>query len=196
MNLTFEKYRAIDIAIFTALVIVFESICVLAFKSWFKGELYTVSIVLAVFAITMMRWGGLSIIHLVIGSLTTVIVNRLTGGIPNFGETLAVYGIGNLFGFAILAFVKAVGKEKIASSPFISLLYVCAIYVLMQVGKFVVALVFENGKVSILPYLLGEVISLIFAIVVVLLVRRLDGVFEDQKTYLLRLEKQKTDGNK
>lgn len=191
MNLTFKKYRLIDIAIFSAILIVCEALCVVAINEWFKAELYTVSLVLTVVAITMMRWGALSVIHLIVGSLTTVIVSNMCGGIISLYHSLMIYVIGNLPAMLMLLFIKGVGKEKIASNFWLSAVYVIFMYVLMQVGKYLVALVFGQSQGSLLIYLSSEIISLLFAVIVVLLVRNLDGMFEDQKTYLFRMEKQR-----
>ena len=67
-------------------------------------------------------------------------------------------------------------------------LYTVTVFCAVQIGRWIVGL-FLGGSLSDIGGLFaGDSLSLVFAIIVVQLTRRLDGVFEDQKTYLLRTE--------
>lgn len=66
-NISFKQYRAIDLTIWLAILSVFEYITVMAASRWFPGELYTLSQLVAVLCIVMMRWGGWAAIHAVAG---------------------------------------------------------------------------------------------------------------------------------
>ena len=50
-------YRTMDLAMFAAMVVVFETLLVNAATRWFPGQPYTVSVTPAVTAIVLMRWG-------------------------------------------------------------------------------------------------------------------------------------------
>ncbi len=62
--------------------------------------------------------------------------------------------------------------------------------VLMQLGRFCVSLIFGTPAVQALGFFTTDVISLLFTLVIIWIVRRLDGMLEDQNHYLLRVQKE------
>ena len=64
---SFQQYRAIDLAMFAVLLCITETMIVKAATWWFPDQLYTVSVVGAVTAIVLMRWGPWAAIHAVLG---------------------------------------------------------------------------------------------------------------------------------
>ena len=52
-----SQYRAIDCSLFAIMLIVFETVINRAATAWFPKEAWTVSVVPAVTAIVMVRWG-------------------------------------------------------------------------------------------------------------------------------------------
>lgn len=48
---------------------------------------------------------------------------------------------------------------------------------------------------ALVVYLTTDIISLLFAEVIVVLLRKVDGMIEDQKSYLLRLEEERKEEN-
>jgi protein-S-isoprenylcysteine O-methyltransferase Ste14 len=61
---------------------------------------------------------------------------------------------------------------------------------LMQIGRGIVAVILGNSLDIAVGFILGDVLSGVFAMVIVGIARKLDGVFEDQKHYLLRISKE------
>lgn len=59
---------------------------------------------------------------------------------------------------------------------------------LAQLGRWFLGLFFGGGLGSVVVFFTTDSLSLVFALVVVLIARRLDGLFEDQKEYLIRTE--------
>ena len=58
----------------------------------------------------------------------------------------------------------------------------------MQIGRYIVSL-FIGGKIeSIIDFITTDALSGVFAVVIILIVRRVDGLFEDQISYLRRIE--------
>ena len=69
--------------------------------------------------------------------------------------------------------------------------FTASVYVLMQSGRWLVSLCF-GGNIGVLIRLLStDIISLLFAVVVMLILRNTDGMIEDQKHYLFRLERER-----
>ena len=66
-KISFKNYRLFDLAVFSILLAVFEVIAVRA-VSWF-GELYSISLFLAISLLVMMRWGAWSAVTIVAGAL-------------------------------------------------------------------------------------------------------------------------------
>ena len=177
-----QRYRRIDLSIFALMVILFESVVVLAATKWFPGQPYTVSVVPAVVAVVMIRWGPWAAIHAVLGGAVFCFMSG--GGIKQY----AVYCVGNLLSLLSLFLVKALGgEEKVRMDAGKTLLYgLCAI-LLMQTGRALTALLLGAPMEGIVGFYTTDVMSLLFTLVLLWIVRRLDGVLENQYHYLLRL---------
>ena len=184
-HLTFKQYRGIDLAIFAAILALTEFLIVRAAKSWFPDQLYTVSVTAAVTAIVLMRWGPFAGIHAALGGLVYAWTSG--GNLQQF----VIYVAGNVLSMAAILLFKAFGKEKIRKSFLLTLLFALSVIVLMQVGRGLVALIFGNGIGVIWKFITMDALSDLFTLVVVWVASRLDGVFEDQKHYLLRQQKER-----
>lgn len=181
-NISFKQYRIIDLAIWAFILTVFESLTVLAATRWFPGELYMLSQVVAVLCIVMMRWGGYAAVHAVIGGAVFCLISGGNG--PQF----AVYCIGNCFVLLALFLFKALGKEKVRAGVLWTILFVILAFCGAQVGRWLVSLLLGGSPASIISFFMTDSLSLPYAVVVVLIARRMDGVYEDQKNYLIRTE--------
>ena len=184
-HLTFKQYRGIDLAIFAAILLLTEFLVVKAAKSWFPDQLYTVSVTAAVTAIVMMRWGPFAGIHAALGGLVYAWVS---GG---NAQQFVIYIAGNLLALAAMLLFKAFGKEKIRKSFLLTLLYALTVILLMQIGRGLVSLIFGSGIEVIWKFMTTDALSDLFTLLVVWVASRLDGVFEDQKHYLLRQQKER-----
>lgn len=181
-NISFKQYRAIDLVMWLVILSVFESVTVMAASRWFPGELYTLSQVVAVLCIVMMRWGGYAAIHAVAGGLVFCLVQGANA------EQYAVYCIGNCFALTALFLFKAVGKEKVRTKIHFTVLFTAAAFCGAQLGRWLVSLFFGGSLGSVAAFFVADSLTLVYAVVVVLISRRVDGVFEDQKSYLIRTE--------
>ena len=187
--MSFSRYKTVDIFVFALITILFESICAFAITKWFPDQTFTVSITFAVVAIVMMRWKYFAAIHAVLGGLTLVFIHRAAGG--NFpAEGYAIYPIGNLFALSALLIIKAVGDEKIRKVWYFTLLYVVTIYLSVELGRALLSLAFGKGFI-LGSFLLADSVSFLFLTVASFVARSLDGMFEDQKKYLLRTHAKK-----
>ena len=66
-QLSFSEYRGIDLTLFAVILCIAELLIVTAARFWYADQLYTVSVVAAVVAIVLMRWGPWAGIHAVLG---------------------------------------------------------------------------------------------------------------------------------
>ena len=184
-HFTFKQYRGIDLAIFAAILALTEFLIVKAAKSWFPDELYTVSVTAAVTAIVMMRWGPFAGLHAALGGL---VYTWVSGG---NAQQFVIYIVGNGLSMAALLLFKAFGKEKIRKSFLLTLLFALTVVVAMQIGRGLVAMIFGSGIGVIWKFMSTDALSDLFTMVVVWVASRLDGIFEDQKHYLLRQQKER-----
>ncbi len=187
-NISFKQYRAIDLGMWTVILLVFESLTTLAAARWFPEELYTLSQTIAVLCIVMMRWGGFAVIHALAGGFVFCLISGGTA------EQFAVYCVGNCFGLAALLLFKAVGKEKVRSRVPYAVMFTAAAFCGAQLGRWLVSLVFGAQPGSIAAFFVTDSLSFLYAVVIVLISRRVDGLFEDQKSYLIRTESERRRG--
>lgn len=181
-NISFKQYRGIDLVIWLVILSVFESLTVTAASRWFPGELYTLSQLVAVLCIVMMRWGGYAVMHAAAGGFVFCLAQG--GGLKQF----AVYCVGNCFALAALALFKAVGKERVRTEIRFTVLFTAVAFCGAQLGRWLVSLAFGGSPGSIATFFMTDSLSLLYAVVVVLISRKVDGLFEDQKSYLIRTE--------
>ncbi|MBR3270372.1 MAG: hypothetical protein IKI59_00505 [Clostridia bacterium] len=178
------EYRAIDLGLFGVMLAVFETILVTAATKLFPAEPYTVSLAAAITAIVLMRWGAFAAIHAVLGGLVFCIASGAT--VQQYG----IYCVGNLFALGALLLFRWLGKEGIRADALRSMAFALIVQLLMQLGRMAVALALGNPIAVCAGFFTTDVISDLFTVVIIWIARRLDGVFEDQKHYLIRLQKE------
>lgn len=183
-NISFKQYRAIDLGIMAVILFFFETLTVLAGK-WFPMESYTLSPTTLMLCIVMMRWDGFAAIHAVVGGFAFCLA---AGAEP---KQFAIYCIGNCFALLGLVMLKVCGKEKVRSKIPLIIVYVVIVFLSVQAGRWLVSLFFGSSLDSIVAFLTADSLSLLFAAVAVLISRKMDGLFEDQKHYLIRTEEER-----
>ena len=97
-----------------------------------------------------------------------------------------IYCGGNLLSVAAVALLKALGRERVRTGH-LSLVFPLLVQVLMQAGRAAVALLLGARPGSVVGFFTTDSLSLLFTFVIIWIARKLDGVYEDQKHYLLRL---------
>lgn len=184
-NISFKQYRAIDLGIMAVILFVVETLTAKAANSWFPMEFYMLSPSIAIICIVMMRWGGFAVIHAVVGGAAFCLALGATW------EQFVIYCIGNCFALVPLILIKALGKQKIKDSVVLSIIFTVLAFVGTELGRGLVSLIFGMTIDSMLAFFTTDSLSLVFAVVVVLISRRVDGLFEDQKAYLIRTESER-----
>ena len=181
---TVGEYRAIDLLIFSLMVFFGETVIIMGARL-FPGELYVLSVTPVVTAIVMMRWGPWAAIHAALGGLALCI------GTGAAAQQYAVYCGGNLLGLGALALLKLQGKENIRQDAFRTVVFGLATALLMQLGRALASVALGGPAEAMFEFFRADVLTLLFTAVVIAIVRRLDGVFEDQINYLLRISKER-----
>lgn len=182
------EYRAIDLGCFVLMLAVFEPVLHFAATKLFPAEPYTVSAVAALTAIVMMRWGPWAAIHAVLGGILACLLAGARW------DQYLIYGLGNLLSLVALLLLKAWGKEETRKDALQSIGFGLMTALLMQLGRGLLALVLGNDWRVCLGFFTTGVITDLFTAVVVWVARRLDGIFEDQIHYLMRIQKETQKG--
>lgn len=180
-QITFRQYRAMDLFMFSALLCICEALITLGATRWFTGEPYTLSITPAVTAIVMVRWGGLAAIPAVLGAFVFCLVSG--AALPQY----IIYCVGNLASLVLTLVLCRDGWKRLHENVLLSMLYGLLTAVLMQLGRFLLGLVMGNSLGLCVGFITTDVLSGLFAVLVVWIARRLDGVLEEQRHYLKRV---------
>ncbi len=184
-QLTFQEYRSVDLALFAAMLVFSEYVITSAAVKWFPGQPYTVSVTGAICAIVLMRWGAWAGLHAILGGAVFCAVSGGSAG------QFAIYCIGNLGCLGALALLRLLGVERIRKDKLYSLLFALVTLLLMQLGRAAVAWLLGTEIAGCAGFFTTDALSGLFSMVIIYIARQLDGVFENQKTYLIRLQEQK-----
>jgi hypothetical protein len=182
-QLTLRGYRSIDLLLFTVMMIVFELLAVKA-TIWF-GEVYCISLFILLSMIVMMRWGGWSVVTIVAGAITFCLAN----GAP--WEHYIIYVGGDLFILFDLFWFN-LGKAKMREG-YLTVSFVLCGYVLVETGRSFMGLFFGGNFLPALIGFLGtDLLSALLALLIIMIARKQNGLYEDQITYLRRINAENT----
>ena len=183
-QLTFGQYRMIDLCMMLAMLVLFESIIVLAAGTWFPNTLYTVSIVASVTAIVMVRWDFCAALFAFAGGLVLCVLSHGTG------EQFLIYCLGNELSMAAFFVMKLLTKERIKQEAVMAVLFGICVQLLMQAGRALAALCLGYAAKDCLGFFSTDSLSILFTMVILWIARRQDGLLEDQRVYLHRIREE------
>ena len=181
-QITLAQYRTVDLLILTGVLAACQTLIHMAVRFWFPEQLFIVSPVAGMTALVMMRWDWYGAIPAVVGGL---LYTRLAGGTA---QQYLIYGLGNLSALGAMFLLKAMGKEKTRLDSFRALVFALCTQLLMQLGRAGLALALGYSGEACLGFLTTDALSILFTMFLVWTARRVDGLFEDQKHYLLRIQ--------
>lgn len=184
-QLSLARYRALDLAGLLLIQTFCQLLMYFATNVWFPEQLYVASPVAGVTALVMMRWGPFAAIHAGVGGL---VYAWLSGG---SWQHLLIYGGGSLLSVGALVMLKGFGKDRVAKSGFLAQAFGLLVQVLMQLGRAAAALLLGAAPGASLGFLTTDVLSVLLTGLIIWIVGRSDGLFEDQIRYLLRMERER-----
>ncbi len=184
-RISFQQYRNIDLGIMAVLLTITQVLISLSANIWFKWELYIVSPVAIITTLVMMRWGIWAGLHAVLGGIVFTVSSG--GQLQHY----IIYCIGNLAALLCLLYFKALGKEAIRSSAFWTVVFALSVQLFMLLGRAAVAFILGHSFAECLGFITTDLLSALFTAIIAWIARRVDGLFEDQKHYLLRIQEEK-----
>ena len=189
--ISFRQYKYTDLFFFALVLGISELLIFCAFKLWFKNTVdkFYINFMLAIALTVIMRWGWVGGFYSVIDG---VVLCAIQGG---SWQTYLTYIIGTACILSVLLLTKFVGKERIRSRWYLTLTYILVGWVSVNLGIACMSAIFGESFLSALGASFGfgvyGALPLAAAIVVIMILRRLNGMFEDQKHYLLRQDEER-----
>lgn len=185
--ISFAQYRTTDLFLF-AVIMVLSELLAFAAVGWFpEGATFTFSLLIPLTLVVMMRWGWPSAIFAVCSGALYCVLRSASW------EYYLAYCVGNAAIGAVLIFFKLAGKQKIAEKWYLSALSVVIAWVAMVLVRSALLTVsgmpFITALGAVASFSDGGLLSLAMGIIVILVLRKLDGIFEDQKHYFIRIGK-------
>lgn len=185
--ISIKQYRTTDLVIFAVILIIFDLLAHYA-SILFSGEIiYSFCLTVPITLVVMIRWGWFSVFFAIGDALLLTVIHN-----PAMWQSYLCYGVGNASLMLLLLAVKFIGKKRIASTWYFTLLFVVCAWVLQNLTITVMNAICGYSFVSCLAANFGfgltGVLSLAMGVVVSLVLRKLDGMYEDQIEYLKRLK--------
>ena len=178
-----QQYRAVDLALWSVMLLVFESIIIMASVRWFPAQPYTVSLVPAVIAAVLVRWGPWAAVQAVLGGCIACMLQGASAA------QYAVYCIGNLFFFFLLPLLAKRREREKPFRDFTGVLgFGLAVLLLIQTGRALVSLILGGGMQTAVRCYTTEAVTDLLTMVILWIISRLDGMLEDQPHYIRRIQ--------
>ena len=184
-QISFQQYRSIDLTILAVLLAISQFVIHVASSVLYPEQLYVVSPVAAMTALVMMRWNGYAAIHALLGG---VLFTALSGGT---WQHAVIYGGGNLLSLLAWLMLKGFGKERVRTDAVLAVVFALCTQVLMWLGRAGLAFVLGFEPAACIGFITTDALSGLFTAVIIWVVRRIEGLFEDQKSYLLRIQQER-----
>lgn len=189
--ISFRQYKYTDLFFFALVLGLSEVLIFCAYKFWFRSTIdkYYVNFMLVVALTVIMRWGWVGGIYAV---LDGIVLCAMWGG---SWQNYLSYGIGGACILSVLLLTKFLGKEKIRAKWYFSLIYILTGWVSVNLGLTCMSAILGDNFLIALGNSFGfgtyGALSFALAVAVVMVLRKLNGMFEDQKHYLLRQDKER-----
>lgn len=185
-RISYSQYKVADIFVFLLIMCVCEVVNIFAIKRWFPGMAFTISVMLLVSLTVLIRWNWLGVIFPVIDG---AIYCWMMGA---EAWQFAVYALGNAFVALVWFLFLLVSKEKVVGSWLLTALYSLLAFILLVLGRSVVSVCLGKGFLSpMLQVLMAESLNFAFALLGLLILRKIDGMLADQKKYLFKVTKER-----
>lgn len=183
------SYRAIDLMMFAAITVIFEGL--ISKLNNTRIAWYSVSLAAVIASVLYMRWGMWGAIHAALAGFIRCVFSF---SIVTGWQYYVIFIGGNLLSVVMVPVMTAAGKDKIAESRFLYLVIALCVQLLMQAGRGLVSLCFGASVEEAFAYLTCDSLSVVFTLVIMWIIRRQDGLYEDQVHYLLRIRSEEDQG--
>lgn len=188
--ISLKQYRLTDLFLFAAILAIFDLLAHYVPILFGSNATFVFTLTVPITLLVMMRWGWPCVFFAVGDGILLALLNN-----PSLWQGYVSYGIG--FGVITLLVIplNLIGKQKIAGKWYLSALFVILAWGLMNVSVSLLqaACGYNVAEAFATNFGVGTngLVSLGAALIVILVMRRLDGMFEDQRHYLIRQDKER-----
>lgn len=167
---------------------------------WPTQAYYTVSFSIPIVLLVMIRWGWPSVLYSLLSGLIVCLMNLKDIS----GHNWACYLIGNAFIALMLIPRYLIGTKKISSKWWGIALFSIGGWLSVYLGKSIVwAIAFAISPVEgstaasgFIGFLQTDLLSLVIGIVLMVVLRKLDGMTDDQNEFLRRLDDERKEAQR
>ena len=187
--ISIKQYRLGDLFMFAIIAVIGELVCYYA-QFWFpSAAFYTLNLMLPVITLVSVRWGWWGVI---LAAFEGVVYCLIRGGDWRLYITIVVSCAA--IASELLA-IKLIKEERLKKDWYWAFLIVLLGWVSVNIVRTCLFAAFYGDFVSALATFFGfsdcGLLALVMGEVIILVCRRLDGLFENQKSYILRLKRER-----
>lgn len=189
--ISLQRYRATDLFLFAVILVIFDLLVHFA-TLWLAdaASVYMFALTVPIVLLVMIRWGWQAIFFAVGDALLLTALNN-----PTVWQSYFAYSIGNAAILLLLIPVHLIGKQKIAGTWYLTALFVVLGWIISNLVCSVVQCIFGVSFVAALlaniSFGVNGLLALAIGMVLLLILRKLEGMFEDQIHYLKRLDEER-----
>lgn len=174
---------------FALIAAIAEIVCYFA-QFWFSdAAFYTLNLMLPVITLVNVRWGWWGVI---IAVFEGVLYCAIRG---NAWQLYIIIIISNLAIVSQLLYIKLVGEDRLKKHWYWAFLLVLLGWVSVNLVRTCLFAAFYGDFLSALGTMFGfsdcGLLALVMGEIIILICRKLDGLVENQKSYLLRLKRER-----
>lgn len=191
--ISLKQYKFNDLFLFAVILIAFDLIVHFA-TIWLADDaaIYAFALTVPMVLLIMMRWGWQAVFFAVGDAILLTVLNN-----PTVWESYLSYILGNSTILLLLIPMRYIGKQKIAEKWPLTVLFVILGWLISNFSYTIIQWIcgvdFVWALKSNFTFNMTGLLALAMGIVIMLIMRKLDGLFEDQIHYLKRLDDERRD---
>lgn len=189
--ISLKQYRATDLFLFAAILVIFDLFVHFA-TVWLAdaATMYMFALTVPMVLLIMMRWGWQAIFFAVGDAILLSVLNN-----PAVWQSYLSYSLGNAAILLLLIPMHFIGKQKIAGKWYLTALFVVLGWIISNlvcsIVQWICGVGFVAAILSNISFGVNGLLALVLGVVILMILRKLDGMFEDQIHYLKRLDNER-----
>lgn len=188
--ISIKQYRLGDLFVFALIATIAELVCYYS-RLWFPdAAFYFLNLMLPVITLVIVRWGWPGIVLAAAEGALYCAIRTGSGW-----ESYIIYIVSNAAIAIELPVLWLIGAERLKKHWYWAFLVVLAGWLAVNFTRTCISAIFAGNFVTYLAVYFGlfdgGILALVMGELIILICRRFDGMFENQKRYLLRLKKER-----
>jgi len=174
------QFKRIDLTLFTVLAIVSEYLA-FHFINIFSEAGFMISFSFLLGLIAIYRWGAIGSVVYIGSGVVSLIMNYQSIDIT---YQFLYYVVANAAIVSTILMFRFFTKEDIKTKWFVLLLYMLFPMLIIGLSKGLLIFIFEKNLHGFIDYFASQLLTLVMTYIVLNIVIRIEGLFEDMKTYI------------